>query len=1080
MRLTSLKINNITSLKGSHTIHFDSIFQDYDLFAITGATGSGKSSLLSSISLSLYGRHYKSSLAASDFVSQGEREGSIELDFNHNGNDYKATWVCSVLKKDLSRKKNPTPSRSIFKNGELIEDKIEDVIGLTFDQFCKVVILNQGEFSKFLTCSYTERKDILERIARIDDLKGLSKTLNKEISTLEIQIKEKSQGLDKFEIIPHHEAKEFKKTVSTLEKTIAPIEEESKRLHNIKKVLSEIIQASQKYGNCEEGLTKNNKKLVACQDDNNTLLEKVKQIRKKEEKLRKTYEEQKPILIEIKENYSLIEKEDIKLKNNIQSIKNIQKRRSEKEIENQEIEKVLKSLKNDIASLEIAPEMDIEKVKEELKIKREVFFINEQSEALEDSFKSKEKVLLEVENEGKKYSKELELEIDQAKQYIKEKFPFINLELLEFQEKYVEQINSLTNDVTKKIIKHNDLKKKIDKLTLDKKETSEKLNLLEAQYNEKGEDLKALKAQKDESQHLHSKIFLTNEVLKQEDKECPTCLQSIDHVNTEKLQRYIEELESSIQIDSIKLNIEKIESDSQGLSELITSTSNFLSSIKSNIQLLNEQKEQLSTDITSSTFLSNVFSIEEKDSELLGNYSKYLSEKQREFASIETKKNELRIKYREIKKQLDEVKKDFNDKKNDLDNLIQNNNLKSSKISKAELDNIEKTISKFNDFRNINTSIIEKGQTLKSNQEYLKKLLSEEKEVVKLQEVGLKDIDSSKEIINKLCSKLDEQPKDSKDADRILNEREGAIYKLTKDIDNLQLELREGQSQLSKLQTLERTIKEQISDLEKLFHFYLAELKKINNDNDEVKILQKVISLNDLEQLKEHREKLEYFLDDELSQQIYKKDNEYNDSKKSLIELKEKLSLYEKQKVIIANTQKEIDILKYELSNYENLTPLIGQDKFREYALKLIEKQLLSFTNIELKKLCDGRYELISPYANARREFFVIDNWAEGESRKVSTLSGGETFMISLGLALGLSEMNRGHSQVECFFIDEGFGTLDTESINEVLECLYNIQARGKYIGIISHVKELTDRIPLNVHLEKQSTGDSQINLIHH
>jgi len=107
----------------------------------------------------------------------------------------------------------------------------------------------------------------------------------------------------------------------------------------------------------------------------------------------------------------------------------------------------------------------------------------------------------------------------------------------------------------------------------------------------------------------------------------------------------------------------------------------------------------------------------------------------------------------------------------------------------------------------------------------------------------------------------------------------------------------------------------------------------------------------------------------------------------------------------------------------------------------------------------------------------ILDSLHGGEARKISTLSGGETFMVSLGLALALSEMMRGKTEIDSFFIDEGFGALDPDSIEEVLEILFNVQMRGKTIGLISHVKSLTSRIPINIELSKNQLGHSEFRI---
>ncbi len=165
------------------------------------------------------------------------------------------------------------------------------------------------------------------------------------------------------------------------------------------------------------------------------------------------------------------------------------------------------------------------------------------------------------------------------------------------------------------------------------------------------------------------------------------------------------------------------------------------------------------------------------------------------------------------------------------------------------------------------------------------------------------------------------------------------------------------------------------------------------------------------------------------------------------------------------------------LKRQGNLYDLIGKDEFRNFALGLIEKHLLTLANIELKHLCDGRYELIHQKRKETlyHDFYIVDYNHQGMERKISTLSGGETFLVSLALALSLSEMTRGKTQIDSFFIDEGFGSLDPDYMEDVTEALFNLRGQGKTIGIISHIPTLTSRLPVNIVLKKSALGHSSL-----
>ncbi|MFD2438126.1 SbcC/MukB-like Walker B domain-containing protein [Modicisalibacter luteus] len=97
------------------------------------------------------------------------------------------------------------------------------------------------------------------------------------------------------------------------------------------------------------------------------------------------------------------------------------------------------------------------------------------------------------------------------------------------------------------------------------------------------------------------------------------------------------------------------------------------------------------------------------------------------------------------------------------------------------------------------------------------------------------------------------------------------------------------------------------------------------------------------------------------------------------------------------------------------------------------------------------------------------------EQRSVHSLSGGETFLVSLALALGLASMASGRLKIESLFIDEGFGSLDPQSLALAMEALDGLQAQGRKVGVISHVQEMHERIPVRICVEPAGNGASRL-----
>ena len=167
---------------------------------------------------------------------------------------------------------------------------------------------------------------------------------------------------------------------------------------------------------------------------------------------------------------------------------------------------------------------------------------------------------------------------------------------------------------------------------------------------------------------------------------------------------------------------------------------------------------------------------------------------------------------------------------------------------------------------------------------------------------------------------------------------------------------------------------------------------------------------------------------------------------------------------------------KQKLQVWQQLHTLIGSadgKKYRTFAQGLTFEVMINHANDQLQKMSD-RYLLIHDDSNPL-ELNVIDNYQGGDIRSTKNLSGGEGFIISLALALGLSQMASHNIRVDSLFLDEGFGTLDEESLDIALDTLTSLQQEGKLIGIISHVQALKERILTQIKVEKLSGGFSKI-----
>ncbi|MBX3630680.1 MAG: AAA family ATPase [Nitrosomonas sp.] len=167
---------------------------------------------------------------------------------------------------------------------------------------------------------------------------------------------------------------------------------------------------------------------------------------------------------------------------------------------------------------------------------------------------------------------------------------------------------------------------------------------------------------------------------------------------------------------------------------------------------------------------------------------------------------------------------------------------------------------------------------------------------------------------------------------------------------------------------------------------------------------------------------------------------------------------------------------KHECSRWERLHDLVGSadgKKYRNFAQGLTFEIVIDHANRQLQKLTD-RYLLVHD-RDKPLALNVIDSYQAGEIRSTRNLSGGESFIVSLALALGLSRMASRNVRIDSLFLDEGFGTLDEEALDTALDMLASLQQDGKLIGVISHVPMLKVRISTQIEVIPQTGGRSRV-----
>ncbi|MBR2208275.1 MAG: hypothetical protein IJ859_05630, partial [Synergistaceae bacterium] len=216
---------------------------------------------------------------------------------------------------------------------------------------------------------------------------------------------------------------------------------------------------------------------------------------------------------------------------------------------------------------------------------------------------------------------------------------------------------------------------------------------------------------------------------------------------------------------------------------------------------------------------------------------------------------------------------------------------------------------------------------------------------------------------------------------------------------------------------------------------------------------------------------------DELDPEVKARDKLINDFNKKIISLEKDLENRKKLMKELAELDKKYENQEKIYAKWSARSDLIGSakgDKFRIFAQNITLSMMIKLANEQLEKM-NGRYILIARPDSSELELSVIDKEQAGEVRPTENLSGGERFIISLALALGLSQISGNKSRIDSLFLDEGFGSLDEEALNTALEALGELRNKGRMIGIISHVQALRERIAAQIEVIYKSEGTSII-----
>lgn len=1037
MRPLKLTMSAFGPYAGVETIDFGKL-KDKNIFLITGPTGAGKTTIFDALSYALFGEASGSSRdkdsLRSDFALP-ETATYIELEFELREKVYKITRFPQQERKKARGEgfvsKN-SEAHLILPEGDIVtkvnnvDEKISSILGINKNQFRQIVMLPQGEFRKLLEANSEEREGIFRKIFGTETFETIQRKLDEQKKVVYRKISEtKTQRDTHIKHIEPGEDELLIKLINTEDLNIIEIVNETTDL--IKKDEKSSKELNEEVKEIKIAQEKVQKSIVEGEEIN-------KKIKEKHD-LGKQYELDLLREKEYKEKQINLEKgrraREVKLVED--SLKDRHNNLKIKELQYKDAEQKLKEAENNLLLWEKQLKEQEEKEGERKKLSDSINTLKNQQQKVKE-YEEKSSKIIELREELKnkdKYLKKLKLLIVDEK----DKLEKSNKNLMESQkaetakeklDKVVYEKELVLKDMILLYKKTEEYIKNADKHSDNSKNFEE----FEKQYNKYKNKYELL-----EDNFRRGQAGLLAKDLN-EDIPCPVC-GSVSHP---KLAQLIDGVPTEEELKKSKVEFDKLREEREKKLQVLSDLNGI---IKSSKDLLIELKDKLKE------FLGEVSSISEKD---MLNYLLDKGKQTREELNIlkedQTKLLKLIEKKNIIEDTIIKLGDSIKDKEGSLQNLEKEYTEFYGKVESEEklLISVEKEI----------------PEEIRSSNKLLLKIKELENSFINLENAYKKAQENYNKAKTDHASSLADKDGKVKNVEETLKEVEACQYALNTKIKDTGFE-DYNQYALFKMteeeiMLLEKDITEYYQNLKSLKDRLEKSLKDVEGLN-EVSLEKLIESLNELkmqQQTLEAREKGIYL--------------RVNNNKKALKEIKNISELIkddeEKYSVVgelarIANGD-----------NRERIT-------FERYVLAAYFDEIIKAANVRLSKMAAGRFILRRKEEKGKGrkqeglELEVFDNYT-GKSRHVKTLSGGESFKASLALALGLADVVQSYAggiSLDTMFVDEGFGTLDPESLDNAIQCLIDLQKGGRLVGIISHVPELKERIDARLEITPAKEG---------
>lgn len=1000
MRILEIEFKNINSLEGQHRINFtQEPFVQNNLFAITGPTGSGKSTILDVIPLALFNKIPRLDGSISKAVmlkfgailTKGKKEAyarvkyacsqgiftsewSVRIANTGNLQDYEM-FLYDVNGKPLTQKKSEVPAKN------------EDLIGLNYEQFIKSVMLAQGEFNKFLKVKKEERSALLEQITGTDIYRKL--------------------GIAAFE-----KYKSYKSSVEDWQKTILDIQAKLLSEDEMKAIDKKEIQLSEQKHTFNQALESIKNQLNQWNE-----------------------------FSESKAKLSQIQK-DLETRKN--AITNFDQNQGKQLIQHQKTES-------------FADELNQFKHLREVQTNLETL-LKDKSNALDHAIEAKKKAKASIEH----WLQHKDLKDDEVAPAL-EKFRIAMVSLVEQKKEkgiayketkqalnhYLEKLDipyqdGIQSDLQHLFNAHQTFLEKEHVTTFSKEDYSKQKESLEAQGNSF-----------QQAERLATDIQYLNQSIQEKTEQKK-------HIQEElaKLPKQIELLESQYQRDTTRLENLNLAIENQRLKKSLADYRN---------QLQEDQPCPLC-------------------GALHHPYATHLPE---ENTALETEKKEIAQKVEEHKTTLIRLKT----KKESFTKSIQELG--------AQLNQLHIQLSPLT--QNFNTNYKEFGieddfqqkiENLKKQEKKLEQIYTavQQKNALVQALPLINQLDTIKkegqDISNQIKQSIGDQDPNLA-TQNLLTQWNKAEQQLHQNQQNYKEIQEQTQTNTAKLLAIQNMLEPAVrangfTDIITAFHSRLSneqvitlrqQRQQMDNEINEIRGTQKVYQ-EQIQKLAQALEKLDPQVLQAKQEQLKKQFNELEDQLKQIFAQKTQHQTYLAE---IERLQQKIQEENQQSRVWRMLDQLIGDakgKKFNDFAQDLTLSHLLHLANRRLAQL-KSRYLLSQPAQDEDDGLIAIDQDMGNQRRSVRTLSGGESFILSLALALALSDLAAKNVKIETLFIDEGFGTLDAETLDKTLDTLERLQQNNqKTIGVISHVEALKERISTQIQLTKNGYGFSDLKIV--